>query len=237
MPALNRLTAPLALALASVASLPALANEPRYNQVSLHAEVSQEVAHDRMYVTLYSESQDKDPARLASSTTAALNKALEQARQAKEVKVSLGSRNSYPVYTDEGSKIDAWRERAELHLESSDFASLAQLSAKLLGELKMAEMNFAVAEDTRKSSENALIKKAIEAFKARAELTTAAMGGKGYKLVKLSLNGGNLQPVYPMRAMAMDTGFNSKSGSTLQIEAGTRYIQLSANGTIEVQMP
>lgn len=234
---LNRLAASLALGLATLTSLPALADEPRYNQVSLRAEVSQEVAHDRMYVTLYSEAQDKDPARLASGITSTLNKALEQARKVKGVKVSLGSRHSYPVYEDEGSKIGAWRERAELRLESADFASLAQLSADLLGELKMAEMDFSVAEDSRKSSEDALIKEAVEAFKARAELTTAAMGGKSYKLVSLNLNGGGFQPVRPMRAMAMEAGFSSKAGAAPQIEAGTSRIQMSADGTIEVQMP
>jgi len=38
--------------LASATSLPAMAEEARYNQVALRAEVSSEVAHDRMHVTL-----------------------------------------------------------------------------------------------------------------------------------------------------------------------------------------
>ncbi|MEO4045719.1 SIMPL domain-containing protein [Pseudomonas sp. CAU 1711] len=237
MHALNRLAATLALGLATLASLPALADEPRYNQVSLRAEVSQEVAHDRMYVTLYTEAQDKNPARLASTITATLNKALERARQVQDVKISLGSRHSYPVYEDEGSKIGAWRERAELRLESAEFARLAQLSADLLGELKMAEMSFAVAEDSRKASEDQLIKQAVEAFKARAQLTTEALGGKGYRLVSLSLNGGGFQPVMPMRAMAMDSGSFAKSEAAPQIEAGTSRVSMSADGVIEVQLP
>ena len=47
--------------LASATSLPAMAEEARYNQVALRAEVSSEVAHDRMHVTLYSEAQHSDP--------------------------------------------------------------------------------------------------------------------------------------------------------------------------------
>ena len=164
MHALNRLAATFALGLATVASLPAMAEEPRYNQVSLRAEVSQEVAHDRMYVTLYTEAQSEDPAALASDVTKTLNAAIDKARKVQGVKVSLGSRQSYPVYENEGSKISAWRERAELRLESAEFARLSQLSADLLGELKMAEMSFAVAEDTRKTSEDSLIKEAVEAL-------------------------------------------------------------------------
>lgn len=237
MPAFNRFAVPFALGLSAFASLPAMADEPRYNQVSLRAEVSQEVAHDRMYVTLYTEAQSDDPAELAAGVTKTLNAALDKARKVQGVKVSLGSRQSYPVYEKEGSRISAWRERAELRLESAEFARLSQLSADLLGELKMADMSFAVAEDTRKSSEDGLIKSAVEAFKARAQLATEAVGGKGYKLVSLNLNSGGFQPIMPMRAMAMDSGSFSKSEAAPQIEAGTSRVSMSADGVIEVQLP
>ncbi len=236
MPALNRLAASAALVLASLASLQAQADEPRYNQISLRAEVSQEVAHDRMYVTLYSEAQDKDPAKLAQQITSSLNQAVERARKVDGVKVSLGSRHSYPVYDDEGRKITAWRERAELRLESAEFARLSQLSADMLGEMKMAGMNFAIAEDTRLSTEDALIKQAVDAFKARAQLATEALGGKRYKVVNLNLNGTGQQPVMPMRAMAMDAGY-AKAAPAPQIVAGSSRIGMSADGVIEVQLP
>ena len=77
--------------------------------VALRAEVSSEVAHDRMHVTLYSEAQHSDPAELAAQTTRALNRALQTARQNKGVIVSQGSRNSYPVYDDKGQQITGWR--------------------------------------------------------------------------------------------------------------------------------
>ena len=228
--------APLLLPVALLAGT-AQADTLHYNQISLRAEVSQEVAHDLMQVTLYSEAQDNDPAKLAAGITESLNQAIARARQSKGVQVSLGSRHSYPVYSDNGQRISAWRERAELRLESAEFARLSQLSADLLGELKMAEMSFAVAEDTRKTSEDSLIKEAVEAFKARAQLATEAVGGKGYKLVSLNLNSGGFQPVMPMRAMAMDRGSFSKSEAAPQIEAGTSRVSMSADGVIEVQLP
>ena len=67
----------------------AQADEPRYNQISLRAEVSREVPRDRMQVMLYTESQGQDPAALASDTTKTLNAALEQARKVAGVDVSL----------------------------------------------------------------------------------------------------------------------------------------------------
>ena len=127
----------LILSCGLLASLPALAaDEPRYNQVSLRAEVSKEVARDLMVVTLYSEAQNTDPGKLAKQITETMNKAVQQSRQVKDVKISQGSRNSYPVYDSKGQKISGWRERAELRLESANFPALSQLTADLLQELR-----------------------------------------------------------------------------------------------------
>jgi predicted secreted protein len=74
----------LTLGASTLASLPALAaDELHYNQISLRAEVSQEVARDLMIVTLYTEAQNTDPAKLAAEITTTMNKALAQAREVK----------------------------------------------------------------------------------------------------------------------------------------------------------
>ena len=234
---LTRLATALAMTAASLASTALFADEPRYNQIALRAEVNQEVAHDLMHVTLYTESQHSDPAKLAAEITTTLNKTLEQARQAKGVAVKLGSRNSYPVYDDKGQKITAWRERAEVRLESADFAVLSTLTGELLQSMKMAGMDFSIASDTRKSREDAMLKDAVNAFKARAQLATEALGGSGYKLVNLSLSTGGFQPPMAMRAYAAKSMEMMDAAPTPQIEAGTSQVTVTADGVIEVQMP
>ncbi len=234
MHAMTRLALAFAFA-ASLGSSALLADEARYNQIALRAEVSQEIAHDLMHVTLYSEAQNDDPAALAAQITRTLNAAVSQARGVKGVSVALGSRNSYPVYDDKGQKITAWRERAELRLESADFATLSKLTGEMLKELKMAGMDFSIAPATRKTHEDALLKEAVVAFRARAQLATEALGGSGYKLVNLSLSSGGFQPPIPMRmakGMAM-----MDAAVTPEIEAGTSQVTVNADGMIEVQMP
>ncbi|GAB3369423.1 SIMPL domain-containing protein [Azotobacter armeniacus] len=233
MPRLFHLATPFVFA--ALASLPALAEEgPRYNQIALHAEASREIPHDLMLVTLYSEAQHKDPSQLASDITRSLNAAVERARQVAGVKVSLGSRNSYPVYDDQQRRIVAWRERAELRLESTDFAALSQLSADLLGELKTGGMRFAIADATRKKGEDALLQDAVKAFGERARLATQALGGSSYKLVSLNLNSaGPIAPIV-LRGAAM---MKSEGVPAQEIEAGSSQVSISADGVIEVQMP
>ena len=235
MLARTRIAAVVSLGLASLSSA-VMADEARYNQIALRTEVSQTVAHDLMQVTLYSEAQDKDPAKLAAGITNTINEALQQARKSTGVTISLGSRNSYPVYDDK-QRISAWRERAEIRLESADFATLSKLTGELLQQLKMAEMSFSVAKPTQKKTEEALLQDAVNAFKARAQLATTALGGKDYKLVSLSLNGGGFHNPRPMH-MQMDSSMSmAKSAPAPEIEAGNSQVSVSADGVIEVQMP
>ena len=93
-----RSAAIITLSASALASLPAMAADAlNYNQISLRAEASQEVARDKMIVTLYTESQNADPAKLAAEITTTLNQALGQAREVKGVTLRQGSRNSYPI--------------------------------------------------------------------------------------------------------------------------------------------
>ena len=222
--------------LTAILSQPVLA-EQRYNQVALRAEVSQNIAHDEMQVTLYSEAQDADPAKLASQISKILNAAVIQARKLEPVRVSLGSRNSYPVYDDKGQTITGWRERAELRLESSDFAALSQLTAELLKTLKMGGMSFSMATNTRKEAEDILHKEAIKAFNARATLVTEAMGGKGFRLISLNLNSGGFHRPMPMQMEAMKGMAMADAAPPQEIEAGSSEVTVNADGVIEVLMP
>ncbi|HYQ39072.1 MAG TPA: SIMPL domain-containing protein [Pseudomonas sp.] len=236
MSALPRLAALLALG-ASLCLSPLRAEEqPRYNQISLRAEVSREVAHDRMQILLYSEAQQSDPAKLAAQTTETLNRAIERARAVKAVEVSLGSRQSFPVYDDKGRKVLAWRERAELRLESADFAALARLGSELQGELQMAGLHFSLSAANRQQHEDQLLKDAVAAFKARAQLVSQAMGASGYKLVRLDLNAGG-GPRPPLRMAAMKSLAVADGAPLPQIEAGTSELTVNADGVIEVQLP
>ena len=237
MSTFQRTAALLTLTLGAFASLPALAEGINYNQVSLRAEASQEVPRDLMIVTLYTEAQNSDSAKLAAEITTTMNNALNQAKQIKEVTLRQGSRNSFPIYDNKTQKITGWRERAELRLESTDFAALSKLTGELMQTLKMGNMQFTVANATRKTSEDALLKDAVNAFKARAQLTTDALGGKGYKIVSLNLNSNGYPQPYMRAAMMMKAAAPAMdSAPTPEIEAGTSEVSMSADGVIEVQM-
>ncbi|MFT6463795.1 SIMPL domain-containing protein [Halopseudomonas sp.] len=212
-----------------------LAEEVRYNQVSLRAEVQEAVSHDTLQVRLYAEEQAKDAGKLATSITERLNKALDIARQTEGVSVSSGNRSSQPVYDEKGEKIIAWRERGDILLESTDFASLSTLTGKLMDELNLGDMQFSLSSESRRSTEDELIREAIEAFKARADIATRSLGGTDYKIVNLNLNSQFMQPpMYRGAKMAMMADAESASPS---VEGGQADVTVSADGIIEVNLP
>lgn len=214
------------------------ASEQSYNQISLRAEARQEVAHDQMQVTLYSEAQDTDPARLASTLTKTLNNAVEKARKHPQISVKLGSRSSYPVHDSKGQKITAWRERAEIRLESTDFSALSTLTGELLQTLSMASMQFSIAPQTRINSEDQLLKQAISAFQARAKLVSTAFGSSSYKVVSLNLNSSGFAPP-PMyaRSAKMLSMAADEAAAIPEIEAGSSEVSIIADGIIEITPP
>lgn len=213
-----------------------LASEQTYNQVSLRAEAQQEVAHDQMQVTLYSEERDTDPARLANTITKTLNKAVESARQHPKINVRLGNRSSYPVHDSKGQKITGWRERAELRLESTDFSALSALTGELLQSLKMANMQFSIAPKTRVASEDQLLKEAISAFQDRAQLVSEAFGSNTYKIVSLNLSssGFSRPPIYARSAKMMSSAMSDESSAIPEVEAGSSEVSMIADGVIEI---
>lgn len=237
MSTFQRTAALLTLSLGALSSLPALAEEVHYNQISLRAEASQEVPRDLMVVTLYTEAQNTDAAKLAAEITTAMNKAIGEAKQVKGVTLRQGNRNSYPIYDNKSQKITGWRERAELRLESADFAALSKLTGDLMQTLKMGSMQFTVAKATRIASQDALLKDAVNAFRARAQMATDALGGKGYKIVNLNLNSNGYPQPYMRSEMMMKAASSAMdSAPAPEIEAGTSEVSMSADGVIEVQM-
>lgn len=231
---------PIALLITSLAtSSVVFASEPTYNQISLRAEANQEVAHDQMQVILYTEAQDTDPARLAKTITTTLNQAVETARTHPKTSVKLGNRSSYPVHDNKGQKITAWRERAEIRLESTNFSELSALTGELLHTLKMANMQFSIAPKTRISSEDLLLKEAIKAFQARAKLVSDAFGSKSYKIVNLNLNSSGFSnpPIYARSGKMMMSVMSDQESTAPEIEAGSSQVSIIADGVIEIAQP
>jgi predicted secreted protein len=206
--------------------------EPRWNQVELQAEAAREVQNDTVYATLFTEITDPDPAK-ASQVNRAIGDALKTASAYRTVKARSGGNMTYPIY-DKGQKLTGWRSRAEIRLESQDFEAAATLIGKLQSELQLAGLSFGVSRELRRKTEDELIRDAVAAFKARAEVATSALGGRSYRIERVALNAfGMPAPIVAMRAPSMADAAVAAAPPPLQ--GGTSTVQVQASGTIELE--
>jgi predicted secreted protein len=222
--------APLALALAgsALAADPA----PRYNVVELQAEAQREIANDTLSASLYVELNDANPALLATAINKSANEALRVAKDYNSVRVRSGGNQTYPVYA-KGNVLQGWRGRAEIRIDSKDFAAASALIGKLQAGMQLGSLNFSVSPEARRQTENELIAEAIAAFKLRAEIVRGALAGRSYKLQRLSVNSGHSVPP-PRIATARALTAGAPEIAAPDLEAGVSQITVTAAGAIEV---
>jgi len=221
----------LCAALLSAAALAVEPAPPRYNTVSLQASAQREVPNDLLTATLYFEANDATPAAVANAVNKRLNEALRVSRDSKAVRATSGHNRTFPVYT-RGNQLQGWRGRGEVRIESTDFAAASALIGKLQEILQLGGMQFSVSPQARRAAENELISEAIAAFKSRAEIVKAALGGRGYKLRNLDVSSGGSGPA-PHLAMARAAPAAMEVAPP-SLEAGISTIAVQANGTIEI---
>jgi predicted secreted protein len=118
----RRLTALLAGCIAGAVQAGAL--------VDLSAEASRPAANDMVRASVFSEASGKNPAELALRVNADIAEALKLIRAKAGVSVKSGQQATYPIY-GQSQKIDGWRMRSELVLESKDQGSVSDLLGKL----------------------------------------------------------------------------------------------------------
>lgn len=199
--------------------------------VELSAEASRPAANDLLRAVVYAEANAADPAELARRVNQEIAEALRLIKGKAGISAKSGNQHTYPVYGN-NRKIESWRMRSELVLESKDGAALSELLAKLQ-QMKLALGNVSQMPSpaTRRTVEEGVTQDAIRAFEARAALVAGTLG-KPYKIKRLNIQQSGQQPPMPMlRAAKMEMAGDA---APLPLEAGESQISSSISGEIEL---
>lgn len=235
----NRFATVLGLLACSVLALPAAAQPvpqgapERYNTIELQAEAQREVANDTLSATLYVEADGAGAAEVANTLNRTINDALKQSAEVKAVRARSGNSQTWPIY-NKAQQLSGWRGRAEIRLESRDFAAAAALVGRLQSTLQLASLQFSVSPEARKLAENELITEAVVAFRARADVVRQALAGKGYKLRRLAINTGGFVPPRPLMARALASAQAAEVAAP-QFEGGMSQVTVTASGAVEIE--
>lgn len=211
---------------------------PTYERVEFVTEVAREIANDQMNAVLSVELTDKDASRLARQIATLMNEAMRKAAAFPTVKATSGSQNTWPVYgpgMTASSKLESWRGRAEVRLESRDFKAASELIAKLQDTLQLNGLSFVVSAETRRKVEDALTAEAIGAFRARAENIRSAWNAKGYRLVYMNLGSAGGPPPYQPMMRAMKSMDTMEAAPAQELAGGETRLVVNVSGSIELQ--
>jgi predicted secreted protein len=213
----------------------ALAEPINYQQVSLSAEARREIDNDLMTATLFIEQDDKDPARLADQINRKINEALALGKEFKTVKLRSSGRNTYPLYTAK-NRADGWRSRADLSLESRDFAAASKLIGQLQSQLQLSGVGFSVSSEARDKAQNELITEAISAFRVRADIIAQGFGMKSWRVIQTQIgaNDMNPMPMYKGAMVASRMDAMQVEVATPDMSGGSSSVSVTVSGTVEM---
>ena len=211
---------------------PARGGEPGGPLLRLEAQASREVTDDVAVAVLFAERDGPQPGPLQSAVNATLQAALADLRRDPALQVRTGYYTTQPRYSRDG-RIEAWRVRGELVVESGDIAAVSRATATVAGRLNVGSIGFRLSAARRLETENALIGEAAEAFQARARSGARALGFSDFELVESNLNTG--MPGGPVPVARMAAAPPAGDAVPLPVEPGRSVVTVTFSGAFRLR--
>jgi predicted secreted protein len=207
------------------------ADDMPQNQYQFSVQVQEEVENDTLTLRLGARAQNADLRTANKQVSEDIKRILAEISKNKDLQPQLLAMQSQPVY-HEGS-IKNWLVSQSILLKSKQFSSVLGTVEKLKPQLDQMELNFSVSPELQKKTEDALLKKALIAFKERAALIAETMDTSRYNIGQVSVDN-NLQyaPVARPRMLLMEA---KMGGSDAPVGEGKSTISMNVSGNITLE--
>ena len=199
--------------------------------VDLTAEASRPAANDMVRATVSAEASGSNPGELARRVNQDVAEGLKVIKARPGLSIKSGHQSTFPVYS-QNQKIESWRVRSELILESRDAAAVSEL----LGQLQ--QMRLAVSDvsqlptpETRRKVEDEATREAIGAFRQRAAVVAEVLG-KPYTIRHLSIHQSGQMPPMPRAGRAMVA--EMATTPPVPMEPGESLVTTTVSGQVEM---
>ncbi len=200
--------------------------------VEFTAEAHRAAANNLAIADLYAEQSGNNLATVSQQVNSSIAAALETARAYNDVKIQSAGTSTSPVYSKDGSKLESWRIRAQLRLETQNIAAMSELLGKLQTTLAVSQISMQPAADTRRQAVDGATVDAIHAFEQRAELIASTLN-KHYRIRHLNITENGFRPVQMLRA-PMKAEFSSAPAAPAPLESGESMVGVTLSGRIEL---
>ncbi len=239
-PFASRVARPWALAMAlsglAVAAQAQSQAVPQRNVVSLSATASQDINQDLLAVTLNVTREGSQAAEVQGQLKQVLDAALVEARKSavpQGLEVRTGAFSMYPRYNNQG-RVNGWQGNAQLVLEGTDMARIAQVAGKLTA-LNVTGVDYGLSRATREASESALLAQAVARYRAKAQDVAKAFGMGSFALGEVSVQSGEpgfeSRPAPMLKAMRAD----AVEAAPLPVAPGKGTVSVTVSGSVILQ--
>lgn len=207
------------------------AEPQKWPTVEFTAEGSQSINNDLGRTVAFIELSEASPAELARHVNQKTAEALAIARKFNTVKTNTRGVQTFPIYSKNGTKIESWRMRSEIQLESTDIPALSDLIGQLQSVAAITQLTLLPAPETQQRATDSATVAAIKAFRAKAELVAQTLG-KPWRIRTLQLNA--MPDQLPFLRPAMMSKAAVAEAAPAPIEAGETLVRVVAQGSIEL---
>lgn len=207
----------------------------RANVVNFSTTASEELTQDWMSVTLHVQRDGTHASEVQAAVRQVLDAALTEARKAAQGQTGMTVRTTgfsvQPRYSNQG-RIAGWQGSAQLVLEGTDSARIAQTVGKL-NTLQVGHVQYGLSRELRERQQAQLTADAIRQFRERASQMAQAFGFKGYTLGEVSVSStdpdmGHRPPLMAMRAKTMEMA----ADAPLPVEPGKSTLSVTVSGQV-----
>lgn len=236
----SRVTHPLALAAAlgglACAGQAHSQGAPQRNVVSLSATASQDINQDLLAVTLAVNREGAQASEVQGQLKQVLEAALAEARKSavpSGMEVRTGAFSMYPRYNNQG-RVNGWQGNAQLVLEGTDMARIAQVAGKLTA-LNVTGVDYGLSRATREASESALLAQAVARYRAKAQDVAKAFGMGSFSLGEVSVQSG--EPGFESRPVPMLKAMRAEAADAapLPVAPGKGTVSVTVSGSVVLQ--
>lgn len=203
----------------------------RRNVVSFSTTAQEEVTQDLLVITLQANKEGSVAAEVQASLKQQLEIALVEARKA-AVPEGMEVRTGYfainPSYSNNG-RINGWQGQAQLILQGTDMARIAQTAGKL-NQLNIVNVGYGVSRALRQKFQDRLTTQAIESFRSKAQSMAQAFGFAHYALGEVNVQTG--EPGFEGRPMMMMAKAAMAADAALPVEPGKGVVSATVSGQV-----
>lgn len=220
--------------LVALGSTPSLAAAKDSVRVDLAATTSNELVQDEVRLVFSASAQADSAAAVNASLTNSIGSARQLLGDPDKVTISTGGFHTYPVYEGTTNKITGWRGQADLVLSSRDLQAASRLADKLLGQLALSSVSFALSDQARRTEQARLLNEGAKAFRDKAQTTARAFGYETYRLDKLHIS----ESGEPSGVRPLALGRASSDGSStpaLNLQPAKQRVSVTVSGSVELR--